>query len=277
MTIISHKHRFIFVRQRKIAGSSIMLKLSGALGDDDDLIVHDGKQLEYNPAWDETPFPALRNRGAAIKRVSPVFCAMRGHLPISEIIRIVGEETWNSYFKFTVVRNPWDWFASFYFFKMKGVNPYDENMDNAKHYAGLWLRQPWSVFYASRIWHFLKERRSVSQILKKAKAERHREAMEATLMSDVYSMILEMSEDFYFHEGEPVLDQYIAYENLEPEFKQVCERIGLPDLGALKRVKSKVRDAAVRDYRPLYTPQSRQRIEQYFPRTIERFNYRFDE
>jgi hypothetical protein len=77
--IVSHKHKFIYVKSFKTASSSIERMLAPHLGEEDEfaLDIHD------------TP---------------------------TQVKKKVGDEVWNSYFKFTSVRNPWDAMVSLYFF-----------------------------------------------------------------------------------------------------------------------------------------------------------------
>ena len=280
MTIISHKHKFIFVRQRKVAGSSIILALRDVLGEND--YTHVGK-FKYRPHWDETKYTQVKDskthRGVFDDGDPYDVC---GHRTIPELMEMVSEDIWNSYFKFTVVRNPWDWFISLYVFHMKGISPYTKNTKKIKARLGLLLQMPWtiekSVFHTRYIRDYLKERRSIySHIVKNFNAGRHPQAIENILMSDCLPRhILPQSEDFYFYENEPVLDYYIRYEDLDNGFRQVCDRINLSDIGNLPRAKTKIRDEFTRNYQACYTPKTKQRIAEYFPQTIKHFNYTFD-
>lgn len=116
MTIISHRHKFIFVRPPKTASTSIIVSLAPLCGDDDVLYTdpfREGVELDWN------------NRYANLLRNAHIFDALTVaetrkpvHLLPGVIRKGVGDSVWNEYFKFTVVRNPWDWFISFYWWKM---------------------------------------------------------------------------------------------------------------------------------------------------------------
>lgn len=91
--IISHRHRFIFLKTLKTAGTSIEAYLSSVCGDGD-IVTPFGK-----PVQTHTP----RN-----------FDGFYNHMPAEEVRMKIGEDIWNDYFKFCVVRNPWDKVISHY-------------------------------------------------------------------------------------------------------------------------------------------------------------------
>lgn len=113
--IVSHRKKFIFVKTAKTAGSSLEVFLSRHCGPEDIVTPlspaeeghhprnHDGL---FNPlpeimasrfrSWPET------KRGLALR--SPFY----SHLPARIARCRLGDEVWNSYYKFTVERNPWD-------------------------------------------------------------------------------------------------------------------------------------------------------------------------
>ena len=100
--IISYKHRFIFLKTRKTAGSSIQSSLSTVCGDEDIIVgddMVDGKNIE-------------RNIGAAFSR--------NPHVNLKQMRIAFTEEEWRSFFKFTFVRNPWDLVVSRYHWERKG-------------------------------------------------------------------------------------------------------------------------------------------------------------
>jgi hypothetical protein len=90
--IISHKHRFIFFATPKTATHSVRQALGHYSADDDwQQQALFGEQL--------IPIPAI----AKIKH---------GHVSVSQLKSVLGEEQWHDYFRFGFVRNPFDRFVS---------------------------------------------------------------------------------------------------------------------------------------------------------------------
>lgn len=59
-------------------------------------------------------------------QISDIYNPPYGHFKCSELKRVVGEEIWNSYFKFAFIREPKSWFKSQYTDNMQyqhGINP----------------------------------------------------------------------------------------------------------------------------------------------------------
>lgn len=118
--IISHQHKFIFIKPHKTAGTSIELLLTRVcgpndvitpLGFDPDANVrakNDAKEPQnyFRPKplkyWEVRDFYNL-----LIKRQKPNL-NYREHLNASAMRKFVGEEVWNTYRKISIVRNPWD-------------------------------------------------------------------------------------------------------------------------------------------------------------------------
>lgn len=90
--IISHQHKFIFVKTRKTAGSSIEKYLVPYLGKDD---ICTGSEADNTPRLNTTETD--------------------GHRGYKWISNNYPDE-WEHYFKFAVDRNPWDKLVSAYYF-----------------------------------------------------------------------------------------------------------------------------------------------------------------
>ena len=112
--IVSHKHKFIFVKTRKTAGSSIQWALEEFCGPEDIVTtLHE-------------PFTDLSKlkRQYKERNTRPNGEKIDSHLPASAIRRIVGAEIWEEYFTFVFVRNPWDWaVAQWWWEKVSGKDP----------------------------------------------------------------------------------------------------------------------------------------------------------
>jgi hypothetical protein len=91
--IISHKYKFIFIKTRKVAGTSIERILHPLLGDDD---IHS----------------KLPRESVLAKNCSQ---SIDEHVGWEWIADNYPQE-WDSYYKFTIERNPWDKLASGYFY-----------------------------------------------------------------------------------------------------------------------------------------------------------------
>ena len=130
--IVSHKHRFIFLKTKKTAGTSIELALSAVCGRDD--IITPLAQPEDEPLRRGLAPQNWRRPGlvpAAWRGMAELFDLSRKavdfheHIKAEKARRFLGERVWNSYFKFAVERNPWDRQVSYWQFKMRklGAKP----------------------------------------------------------------------------------------------------------------------------------------------------------
>ena len=76
--IVNHRLKFIYAKAVKVAGESLYYDLADHCDSNDELEL--------------------------------------AHVPPADIRNIVGDEVWNEYFKFVVIRNPWDVMVSAYFY-----------------------------------------------------------------------------------------------------------------------------------------------------------------
>ena len=107
--IISHKYKFIFFAVPKTATHAIRFALRPHLGQDDEEHVFSFKPSKLN-------IDAFQDR-------------KNGHFTVDEIKPYLSEEIWNTYYKFSFVRNPFDRFISLCFFHFKALKHTSEHVD----------------------------------------------------------------------------------------------------------------------------------------------------
>ena len=121
--IISHKYKFIFLKTRKTAGTSIEIALSKFCGENDIVTpissYDEPKRVEYGSRGPQNYFVQYSRYSykdwiqSSIERKKRQFF---NHIPAYDVRRWIGEEIWNSYYKFCFERNPWDKAISLYSF-----------------------------------------------------------------------------------------------------------------------------------------------------------------
>lgn len=138
--LICHRYKFIFIKTRKTAGTSLEIALS-QFCDRDDIITpifrEDEKireKLGYkSPQNYEIPFKnyAMKDwiRLALFQRKA----FYSNHMDAQKISARVDPKIWNSYFKFCFDRNPWDKAVSWYYWLTRDLNPKPEFSDFIKN------------------------------------------------------------------------------------------------------------------------------------------------
>jgi len=125
--IVSHRHRFIFVKTHKTAGSSLEVALARECGDGD-IVSHmedniaTGIPRNYGPTSRlGSLYRSFKPLRKVIGRHSPLLGTYYyEHMPAWRIRELVGEACWNDYFTFCFERNPWDKTVSYYLWKKHG-------------------------------------------------------------------------------------------------------------------------------------------------------------
>lgn len=108
MCIISHKYKFIFVRVRKTASTSMHVALSKFCGNLD-IIAHIGDKDQLDSKAEQNNWKYLPSKKSVFYNHIPAF-------RIKEMIAEMDKSIWNNYFKFCFERNPWDKSISQYYF-----------------------------------------------------------------------------------------------------------------------------------------------------------------
>lgn len=232
--IVSHKHRYIFIKPKKIAGTSIEVALAKTLGKTD--------------IWPPLTEYAKEHDKDKYKIKSQNYTGFYDHEPPDRIRKKLGNEIWNSYFKFTAVRNPWDLVVSSYWWEL-----------NKKVSIKDYLR----VINFKALFDYSK---AVKKILRPKSFEEY-----VVNLPQVY-----INTSFYFEKnGKPIEDYYIRYESLEKDFQRVCKKLKVKP-SKLLSLKSKTRKDK-KHYSQYYTKKTKDIIAKLFKKEIKFFNYRFED
>ena len=178
--------------------------------------------------------------------------------------RRLGRPLWDAYFKFSIVRNPWDLVVSQYYWATREVDwqPFRKTIGGS----------------LSRFWKYpLRVRRNVFAL--GANVARTFWKLEDVTFDFFVAYMLHYyppNGRFYFDRSGTVgLDFLIRYENLQHDYASVRERIGLPP-SELPSLKTKSR-AERKHYTTYYDDRSRERVAKTYRKHIEHFGYHFEE
>jgi hypothetical protein len=245
--IISHRHEFIYLKARKVAGTSVEVALAKHCGDADIVTPVAG----FNPKWDEAEYD---HPG----RTQPGY---RRHSPLATVRKRVGRILWHTYFKFAVVRNPWDLVVSQYHWATRN-DPYEGAVRKS---LGRFWTNPLRV---GKNFRWLG--RSLARSFVK---------MDVVTFEFFVKHLLHFyppNDRFYFdRSGSVGLDFLMRYESLQKDYASACSRIGIP-ASQLLSLKTRSRSDG-RHYATYYDDRTRELVGKVYHRHINHFGYRFEE
>jgi hypothetical protein len=238
--IVSHRHRFIFIKTHKTAGTSMEVALARFLGPDD-IMAPDwpwdehGRRgpgdippqnhllpwLEHGPVTASLVTLRAMRTGAVRRRYK-----FWNHMPAAAVRRRIGPRLWQRYTKFTIERNPWDKVVSRYYWdERKRPSP-----------------------------------RSFEKFVRTGRSKRRNADF-----------------DLYALRGQIAVDHVLFYERLTDDARWLGEKLALPEALDLRRdrVNAKSQHRPERDYRAYYTQALRDKVAQQFGREIASFGYQF--
>lgn len=108
MVLVSHKYKFIYIKNKKVAGSSV----ESFFGN---YCIDPKKEYNYNDAISEhiDEFGIIGSRGSGMKMKDE----WKNHKDVKCIRNDLGKEKFDEYLKFCVIRNPYDKMVSLYYYK----------------------------------------------------------------------------------------------------------------------------------------------------------------
>ncbi len=244
--VLSHKHKFIFVKTAKTAGTSIEVFLDKYCGENDILTPFAFPESHHTPRNFRgffNPIPEIQEDIRVgmfsfknlrdIVKDALIPKKFHHHIPARKIKNRVPKEVWEDYLKFTVVRNPWEKVISGWFYYKKHFNekiPLDQYLSFCE--------------------------RRMSQKIR------------GTGICP-YNLYNYTNPDT----GEIMVDEVIRYENLNDELLRVLERVGIDSNDGLNVYAKK--SSRKKKYTEFYDDKLRVRVGRLFREEIELHNYSF--
>ena len=242
MVLISHSHRFIYIKNRKVAGTSIeaffekyctknpknhtfhhkkrlpsisKYGIIGSIGE----YVPPGNVIEYIKEF------RLRLSNKIHGAIS--YRSYTEHLQLHRLKKY-HPDYYAEYFKFCAIRNPFDQVVSEYF----------------------WRSSRWTKFKGYTFEQYIK----------------HIDKRNYSYNWDTMAIDDKLTFDFY-----------IRFENLEDDVKEVCKRLNIQGFESqhLPKYKSGYRPPNSKDYRKIYNEKTKMIIERIYKKELDAFGYTF--
>ncbi len=235
--LLSHTKKFIYLKTKKTAGTSTEV-LFQRWCVPEDISTMTAEELHYGDEQiSDVGIVGARGSDAANY-------TFYNHMPAVRVIEHVGLDTWQEYFKFANVRNPFTRAVSQFFWR----RPWLDNRVEARE-------RKQSKELVERLPDLPVLRESFLQMIKETK----RPAVEKFLLT-----------------GHP-LDFYVRYESLDSDIAEVIRRLDLDPVGlpSLPKLKAGSWLQHYPDYRVLFTDESKHLVETTYRDWIAEFGYQF--
>ena len=155
--IISHRHQFIFLKTQKTAGTSVEIALTRLCGDDDVItpVSPDDEDARRNFAERgaqnfEIPRDKFFSEDTGLRGMGSNRRAFFNHMPATAVKRAVSDEVWQTYFKFSIERNPFDRAISRYYWSTRELEqrpPFDSWLETVSNLSnGPKLASNWPIY-----------------------------------------------------------------------------------------------------------------------------------
>jgi hypothetical protein len=231
--LCSHQKKFIFFKTLKTAGTSVEIFFEQYC------VPPNFYSERHSP--DEAIKETISNEGIVGSRLGgrSVNDKFYNHMPASLVLKELGVDIFDSYFKFTIVRNPFDKVVSMFW------------------------------------WSLLKDQSSI-EFLKKLHVSDFDEVKKAFRLFILKGGSLPLDKDIYTINDQAVIDYFIRYENINEDLKKVCKIIGIPfQSEKLGHFKGGVRHR--NEHHALYFDQeTKEVVEDAFAWEIKHFAYSLD-
>lgn len=235
--LVSHRNRFIFIKTMKTAGTSVEVYF-------EPWCLPEGcpSGAEYRAA-SVTEAGIVGFRG--YPRPWPFRPTWHNHMPAKQIRRLVGASVWENYFKFTVVRNPFDRLVSAFYYLASARPP-------SARPARRWTRLRPAIVPTSG--------RNDAETI-------------AHFRAWVQTARLPQDRQLYCIEGQEAVDCFIRHEDLPAGVEAVCTRVGAHfDLGRLQAFKSQFRNRGI-EVCDFYDRATEVLVREQYAWEIDRFGY----
>ena len=246
--LISHRFEFIFIKTVKTAGTSVESYFEPYCMFDNEWEQKHARN-EYISEAGIIGCRAQRHREKGTKRqvLKPKY---RSHMPAKTIKERVGDDIWNRYFKFTVIRNPFDKLVSKFLFMELKRNQY---------YGKVHL-------LTNKMKNIIQLRKSPFENAKGAtEIERFR--------SWLKNGARPIDRDKYMIDSEVCVDYFIQFENLYEDMKYVCENLSIPfEPARLPEFKKGHRNNEI-PFRDFYDRETENIVRELYDWEIKRFGY----
>lgn len=256
--IISHKYEFIFIKTSKVAGTSIEMFLASVCGPEDictpfwhpeknhESRNEKGRFAPWSELWYRERLRRRYGRSGVAQTLQHLVHGTRFFepMPAWQVRARISPSIWNSYYKFTVERNPWDKVISRYFHS-KSV--YEDKYNKPLSYENFWV-------------HFLKQLKT---------------PWETPAWGSPAPYNLPRYQDPV--NGDLLVNRILRYEDLNNELSSVCSQLGIPFEGVLTtRAKSHYRREKA-PHTEFFSPSQMHQISKVFAGEINLMGYAPDD